>query len=102
MMIDAPPAPAPAIAVIPVGKDAEAEAMILALQLRRAGFPVDLGYSGNLKKRLNRANKANAPAAVLMGDEELSNGVATVRDMKTGEQTEVGLSKLEDHLARYR
>jgi histidyl-tRNA synthetase len=102
MMIDAPPAPAPAIAVIPVGKDAEAEAMILALQLRRAGFPVDLGYSGNLKKRLNRANKANALAAVLMGDEELSNGVATVRDMKTGEQTEVGLSKLEDHLARYR
>jgi len=32
----------------------------------------------------------------------LAKGAATVRDMKTGEQTEVKLSALEDHLARYR
>ncbi|NQV85220.1 MAG: histidine--tRNA ligase [Rhodospirillales bacterium] len=102
LMITEPPAPALAISVIPVGDEAKAEALILALQLRRAGFSVDLGFSGNLKKRLNRANNANARAAVLLGEEELARGVATVRDMKTGEQTEIGLSALEDHLARYR
>jgi histidyl-tRNA synthetase len=102
LMIAEPPAPAMTIAVIPVGDEAKAEALILALQLRRAGFAVDLGYSGNLKKRLIRANKAKACAAVLMGEEELARGIATVRDMETGEQTEVGLSALEDHLARYR
>jgi histidyl-tRNA synthetase len=102
MMIGDPPAATRPIAVIPVNADAGAEALILALQLRRAGFSIDLGYSGNLKKRLNRADKANALAAVLMGEENLGNGVVTVRDMGTGEQTEIGLSALEDHLARYR
>ena len=102
LMIDAPPPPAPAIAVIPVGEDAEAEALIQAQRLRHAGFGVDLGFSGNLKKRLDKANKARAAAAVILGPDELAKDVATVRDMETGEQTEVPLSSLQDHLARYR
>ena len=102
MMIADPPAPARAIAVVPVGGDAAEEALVQAARLRRAGFTVDLGYSGNLKKRLARANKANAAASVIIGQDELAKGAATVRDMETGEQTEVPLSSLEDHLARYR
>ncbi|MEE9318724.1 MAG: histidine--tRNA ligase, partial [Rhodospirillales bacterium] len=102
LMIADPPAPGRAIAVVPVGGDAAEEALIQAERLRRAGFAVDLGYSGNLKKRLARANKANAAASVIIGEDELAKGAATVRDMETGEQTEVPLSSLEDHLARYR
>ena len=102
LMIAAPPPPVPAIAIIPVGDDAEAEAQAQAARLRHAGFTVDLGFSGNLKKRLDRANKANAAAAVILGPDELAKGAATVRDMETGEQTEVPLSSLQDHLARYR
>ena len=102
LMIAAPPPPVPAIAIIPVGDDAEAEAQAQAARLRHAGFTVDLGFAGNLKKRLDRANKANAAAAVILGPDELAKGAATVRDMETGEQTEVPLSSLQDHLARYR
>ena len=102
LMIADPPAPVRAIAVVPVGDEAAEEALKQAERLRRAGFAVDLGYSGNLKKRLARANKANAVACVILGEDELAKGAATVRDMETGEQTEVPLSSLEDHLAPYR
>ena len=102
LMIAEPPGPARPVAVVPVGEAAEAEALSLTQKLRQAGFTADLGFSGNLKKRLKGANKAGAAAAVIIGEDELAKGAATVRDMETGEQTEVKLSALEDHLARYR
>ena len=102
LMIAEPPPPERSIAIVPVGAEAETEALGIAQRLRHAGFPVDLGFSGNLKKRLDKANKANAAAAVIIGDDELAKGAAAVRDMETGEQTEVPFSSLQEHLARYR
>jgi len=89
------------IVLVPVGGENEGPARQLAERLRRAGLTVDMGFSGNVKKRLNRANKAGAPAAILLGEDEIAKDVATVRDMVTGEQSEVPLTSLEDHLARY-
>jgi len=89
------------VVVVPIGGDNEGPARQLAERLRRAGVAVDMGFSGNVKKRLNRANKAGAPAAVLLGEDEIANNVATVRDMVTGEQNEVPLTSLEEYLVRY-
>jgi len=102
MIISASPPASRAVAMIPFGANAQAEALRLTNRLRHAGFAVDLGYSGNIKKRLIRANKAGAVAAILIGDNELAKRVVTIRDMETGEQTEAPLAFLEDHLARYR
>ncbi|MDH5749370.1 MAG: histidine--tRNA ligase [Rhodospirillales bacterium] len=101
MIMDAPAVPRP-IAVIPVGEDARSQAMTLTQSLRKAGLKTDLGYSGNMGKRMKRANKINAVAAVILGEDELVRNAASVRDMESGEQTEVPLSSLENHLARYR
>ena len=101
MVGDAPEAPRP-IVVIPVGADQASKSLIITQRLRKAGLNVNLGFSGNVKKRLNRANKVNAVAALLIGKDELAKGVATLRDMETGEQYEAPLSSLEEHLARYR
>ena len=98
---DGVPTTAP-IAIIPSGNAAEHRAMVLAEELRRAGFSVDLGYSGNMKKRLKRANAANACAAILIGEDELAANTATVRDMDTGEQSDVALDQMAQSLARYR
>ena len=65
-------------------------------------FAIDLSFSGNLKKRLSRANQARARAAILIGDDELENESATIRDMETGEQKQVLLASLEESLARFR
>ncbi len=88
------------IAVIPMGESDAA--LLVAHQLRHAGFAIEMGYSGNMKKRLVRANKANARAAVILGEDELSRQAATVRDLDSGEQEEVPLSELEVRLARFR
>ena len=76
--------------------------MVIAERLRTKGYTVDLAYSGNLKKRMKRANNVNACAAILLGDDELTRNVGTVRDMDSGDQKEVSLESLEDHLADYR
>ena len=90
------------IAVIPIGGKAESEAMVITEMLRKKGYRVDLGYSGNLKKRMKRANRLNAVAAVLLGEDELTRNVGTLRNMDSGEQKEVSLETLEDHLAPYK
>lgn len=90
-------APRP-VAVVPVGKTAEAAALDLTQELRRAGIAVDLGYSGNMSKRMKRAGNLGARFAVLLGDDELARGAATIRDMDSGEQSEVSLGKVADHL----
>ncbi|WP_193183428.1 histidine--tRNA ligase [Nisaea sediminum] len=98
MMIDAPAAPARPVAVIPVGEEASISAIKLSHDLRKAGLAVEMGYSGNLGKRMKRANKLGASHAVILGETELENGVATVRDLDSGTQTEIALGKIGDHL----
>jgi histidyl-tRNA synthetase len=101
MVENVPPAPRP-FALVPVGPEGEAAALGLAEQLRRAGLAVELGYRGNVSRRLKAANKLNARAAILIGEEELKRNAATVRDLDSGEQAEVPLEALTDRLARFR
>jgi histidyl-tRNA synthetase len=102
MLLDSTPAVAPPIVVVPIGAAAEAPALTLTQDLRRAGYAVDLGFSGNPGKRMKRANKLSARAAVLLGEDELAQNAATVRDLESGEQELVPLDALSEHLARFR
>jgi histidyl-tRNA synthetase len=102
MLIDEPPQAARPIAVVPVGPEAELPALQLTQRLRAEGFTVDLGYSGNVGKRLKHANKIGARAALVLGSDELAREAVVLRDLDRGEQTEVGLGDLSAHLARYR
>jgi histidyl-tRNA synthetase len=101
LMLDPPAAPRP-IAIVPMGAAAESMALTLAHRLRRQGFAVELGFSGNLRRRLSRADKINARAAVILGDNELERRVASVRDLDSGEQIEVPLDALEERLDAFR
>ena len=101
LVTDVPPKPRP-IAVIPAGNGAAGEALRLAEELRRAGLVVELGYSGNLAKRMKRANKINARAAVILGEDEMSRGAATVRDLDSGDESQVPFAALAGLLAAFR
>ena len=102
LLIGEPPRAARPVAVIPVGDQGEAPALKLAHALRRDGFTVDLGYSGNLARRMKRANKIGARVAVILGEDEMARDAATLRDLDTGEQIEVPLAALRDRLAPFR
>lgn len=90
------------LALVPVGPAAEKIASVRARSLREAGYVVDLGYRGNLKRRMQRANRIDAVAALIFGEEELKKDVVTVRDLGSGEQQEVRLDDLDKHLLPYR
>ena len=94
LLIAEPPLPSNPVALVPIGVAAEVVALKLAEDLRDRGLQIDLGYSGNLARRLRRADRIGAFAAILVGDEELARGVATVRDLITGTQSEVPLAEL--------
>ncbi len=91
-----------AIAVVPVGDDMTLPVMKIARDLRQAGFIVDMAYSGNMGKRMKKANKINACAAVILGSDEYAKGVAAVRDLDTGDQSEVEIAALPDFMQKYR
>ncbi len=90
------------VAIIPLGKIAEDRALGLARELRSRHFVVELAYRGNLSRRMKQANRVNAVAAVIIGEEEINRGVATIRDMESGEQQEVELTELETALQPYK
>ena len=90
------------IAIIPVGAECQTHALKLAQKLRSAGHVVDMSYKGNMGKRMKRANKANAIAAILIGEDELARGVVTVKTFDDGSQNEVALDQLTEHLSHYR
>ncbi len=66
------------IALVPLGEEAEKRALVMAHDLRRQGHVIELGYRGNLKRRMQRANKVNASHAVIMGDDEMARGIVTL------------------------
>ncbi|MCB0407310.1 MAG: histidine--tRNA ligase [Bdellovibrionales bacterium] len=86
------------VTVVPLGETAEKEALKLSHQLRKEGFTIDMGYSGNLSKRMKRADKMNSKAALIMGDDEIQRGVVTWKDLKTGAQQEIKITQLSSFL----
>jgi len=90
------------IAVIPVGKESKSEALIITEKLRKNGFYVDLGYSGNLKKRMKRANERNTIAVIFVGENESIRRAVTLKDMDTSNQKEISLNSLEQQLRIYK
>ncbi len=102
MLIAEPPVTRRLIAVIPTDAEAERDALTLTHALRQAGFAVDLGYRGNVAKRMKRANKLGARAAVILGEDERAIGAVTLRNLVSGEQDSVPLPELNDRLAAHR
>jgi histidyl-tRNA synthetase len=98
MLANEPKALPRPVVLAPLGAAAEAKALGIARALRKAGIAVEQDYRGNMKRRMQRANKLNARAAVILGDDELAKGVAQVKDLDSGEQREVALGKLAEAL----
>jgi histidyl-tRNA synthetase len=98
MLIAEPSLPPSPVALVPIGEAGEAAALELAEDLRSCGFMIDLGYSGNLARRLRRANRIGAFVAILLGEDELARAAATLRDLNSGAQSEVPLAELPARL----
>jgi histidyl-tRNA synthetase len=74
----------PDVFIAPLGEAAERQAFSLARQLRQEGYRVELEGGGRgLKAQMRRADKLNTRHVLILGENELSTGKGTVRDMQT-------------------
>ncbi|MGB6456576.1 MAG: histidine--tRNA ligase [Streptosporangiaceae bacterium] len=89
------------VALTVLAPDLAAQSFAFAAAARSAGLraSVYLGASGKLRTQLKWANDSGARWCVIYGEQEQQAGVATVRDMRTGEQTSVPAGDLAGYLA---
>jgi histidyl-tRNA synthetase len=78
-----------------LGKEARGRAYRLVDELRRKGLIVETDYMDrSVKAQMKYANKLGARKTVIIGTQELEENRARVKDMETGEQTEVALDAI--------
>ncbi len=89
-----PPAPLD-VYVVHQGEMAESMASLVAERLRDFGLRVLLHCSGgSFKSQMKRADASNAGFAVILGDNEVSAGLATLKPLRGGEQMQVAFDEL--------
>jgi histidyl-tRNA synthetase len=98
MMIEAAPRQRPEAMLIPLGELAEARAPMMLAYLRRCGLSVDSSFSGNMKKRLQKANASGARFAVIVGENEIASETALLKNLRTGEQVSARFLELDAEL----
>ena len=83
-----PNAPADVL-VLPMTENV-GHAIALAEELRLGGLRVQLyGEAKKFKQKMAYANKLAVPFAVLLGEDEIAEGMCSVKDMRTGEQVKL-------------
>ena len=98
MLADVPPQQAVNVMMIGMSDDHMARLFPLAVSLRQQGLRVETGYGPHLGKQMKRADRIEAQQVVILGDDEAARGVAILRSMVDGAQTEVALVDLVAHL----
>jgi len=87
------PAPTPCdIYIASMGDNAHKEAGELCCALRKAGMYAEFDVVGRgLKAQMKYANKLGARFSIVLGDDELAGGIGKLKDMDSGEQTDIPL-----------
>ena len=92
-----PSAPADAL-VLPMTGEPGA-AIALAEELRASGLRVQLyGEQKKFKQKMAYANKLGVPFAVLLGEDEIAEGMCSVKNMITGEQVKLTAAQAAEHI----
>ena len=87
--------------VVTLGQEARIPAMRLAGALREEGISADVDYGGRgMRAQFKQADRVGATYAVILGEEELAQGVITLRDMASGEEQKVPVAEGPKDLLR--
>ncbi len=85
--------------LVAIGEAAEKETVKQLFKLRTLGFSAERDYLGRkIKAQMKSADRFQARYTAILGDDELSRGEISLKAMDTGEQQNVKLAQLADHL----
>ena len=82
-----------------LGEAEEHASLKLLQEVRAAGIPAEIyPENGKMKKQMEYANRRGIPCVVIVGSREMEERVATIKDMTSGEQTQVPFTRLAEAL----
>ena len=97
--VELPKAPTPDLYIAPLGSAAQLKASEICAELRMDGFKVETDICGrSLKAQMKYASKIGAKYTLVLGDDEIEKDSASLKNMETGETTNVRLVKLTSAL----
>ncbi|MBQ2332624.1 MAG: histidine--tRNA ligase [Prevotella sp.] len=83
------------------GEKETAYCIPLVAQLRKAGIRTEIyPDSAKMKKQMGYANAKEIPYVVLVGENEMNTGKLTLKNMTTGEQTQVDINELIEQVSK--
>ncbi len=94
-----PKEPGTEVFIAYMGDAGKMAALKLMKELRDADITVQMDVMGrNLKNQFKHANRIGAAKTIVIGDSELESGKLTIKDMESGEQTEVAIDGIVEAL----
>lgn len=83
------------------GEQAELQSLKLLAELRKAGIASEIyPESARMRRQMTYANRREIPYVVMIGANEMEQQIATVRNMKSGEQEEIPFAEFVDRFKK--
>ena len=84
-----------------LGEKADIKSFEIVDNLRKKGIVCDKDHIGkSLKAQMKYADSNNAKYTLMLGDDEIQTGKATLKDMKTSEQKQISLDTFEEEFEK--
>jgi len=101
--VDIPPQKEIEIYIATIGEAADTFAQKLVYDLRARQIPAEKDLlQKSLKAQMKYADKIGAKFSVVLGDDEVNNNRAVLKNMKTGEQSEIALDNIHEEIINRR
>lgn len=85
--------------VVALGEAAQAEGFKLLNSLRQHGLSAAMDFAGrSMKAQMKQANKLGAKYSVILGEDEIAEGVAMLRSMEDSSQAKVPMNQVAEKI----
>lgn len=85
--------------VVALGETAQAEGFKLLNSLRKQGLSAAMDFAGrSMKAQMKQANKLGAKYSVILGEDEIAEGVVMLRSMEDSSQAKVPMNQVAEKI----
>ena len=85
--------------IVALGEAAQAEGFKLLNSLRQQGLSAAMDFAGrSMKAQMKQANKLGAKYSVILGEDEIAEGVAMLRSMEDSSQAKVPMAQVAEKI----
>jgi histidyl-tRNA synthetase len=87
--------------LVTIGEEAYKKGIEILWMLRRRGISSDIDYEErSLKAQMRAADKYGSRFSAILGEDELRQNVITLKDMQSGEQSQISMENFVEEVSR--